>query len=377
MSTDYFLQTSPYVVIKPDDNSRDKNFFSTLKGEYHKVNDLNLKILEFCKYPRKAKELFYEFGSEVIGQLVTDKLLSDPATIWEETNIVYMEIETTTICNWKCQYCHYTFDPKPPKVMAMSVFNEIIDKAARHPSLKTLAFNAFNEPTLDVHFEERVKKLAQTDIKLLLYTNGSNLDEAKIRLLKETEVIDNIKFNLPSIDEKEFCRLTGWKLFDRTMLNIENTIREGFKVEIIVNGDSEEVSRNLSQIQDKFKHNKNVSIVRYITMDRAGLLKNKYNMNYYHKDELCGCMQIIKELRVGVNGDFFICTMDYYQKNVFGNIRDGEIADIMKSEKAQLIRKQVFGAEIAPENYICRRCWATMLARMDSRYSKSIKPVLG
>lgn len=375
MYTHKKLQTSPYVIITTDGINKDKKFFSTLTGEYYDIEDTNLQILEYCRYPREIEELQQKFGEDTIEELIINKLLSDPSTVWQETNIVYMEMETCTYCNWKCEYCPITFDPKPHRVMGMDVYNEIIDKAARHPSLKHIAFNFFNEPTLDIFFEDRVRKLAQTHLKLILFTNGSMLDEGKIQLLKDTGVLDTVRFNVPSVNEAEFKRLTGSSLFRRTMANIENSIAAGFNVEILVNGTTEEVAKNMKEIEDKYRAFENVRILHYITMDRAGLLKNRYAMNYHHKDELCGCMQIIKELRVGYNGDFFICTMDYYQKDVFGNIKDGEIEDIMKSQKAQLIRKRVFGAETAPEDYICRRCWAIMLARLDSRHSKGIKPV--
>lgn len=376
MDTHKSLQTSPFVIITSDRNGGSRSFFSILTGKYYEINKKNLQILEYCKYPRKVSKLLEQFEGKIIDELASNKLLADPSTVWEQTNIEYMEIEISTMCNWKCEYCPYTFDPKPPKVMDMDVYNEIIDKAQRHPTLETIAFNAFNEPTLDPYFEDRIHKLAQTDLKLRLFTNGSNLDERKIKLIKDTNVIEKIKFNLPSIDRTEFNRLTGSKLFERTMTNIERAISEGFEVEIIVNGTKEEVEKNISEIEKRFKVFDNVNVVHYITMDRAGLLKNKYAMNYYHKEELCGCSKIIKELNISVDGDFLICTMDYYQNDVFGNIKDGEISDILKSEKAQLIRKGVFGAETTPDDYICRKCWAIMLARFDGRYSKSIKPVL-
>jgi len=369
------LQTSPYIIITLDMNTNLKQIFSILTGKYHKINSTNLEILEHCKYPREINDLWRKFGHKAIEGLVNDMLLSDPSRVWEQTNVEYMEIEICTHCNWRCQYCPVYFDPKPPKTMDLDLYNEIIDKAARHSTIKHIAFNCYNEPTLDIHFEDRIRKLAQTDMKLVLFTNGSELDEEKIKLLKETDVLHKVRFNLPSVNETEFNRFTGSRLFKKTLSNIENAISAGLDTEIIVNGTTEEVANNLGKIENRFKSFDNVKVVQYSTTDRAGLLKNKYAMNYNHTGNLYGCMQILNKVCVGVMGNFFICTMDYYQKDVYGNIKDGEISDILKSQKAQLIRKQVFGAESPPKDYICRKCWATMLARIDGRHSKAIRPI--
>jgi len=346
-----------------------------LTGKYFDKEDKNMEVLEYCRYPRDAIELIDQFGEQTIQELTENFLLSDVENVWEQTNIEHMEIEICAHCNWKCEFCPVSFDPKLYKVMEMDVYNEIIDKAARHQPLKHISFNFYNEPTLDPHFADRVRKLAQTRLKLILFTNGSMLDKEKIQLIKDLNVLYKVRINVPSVEEEEFVRLTGSRLFDVTMQNIQGAIDAGFDVEILVNGTTEEIKNNLKKIQDKYSPFKNVTVINYMTMDRAGLLKNRYAMNYYHEGDICGCTQILRQVLVKYDGSFFICTMDYYQKYVYGNIRDGEIADIMKSPKSQQIRKRVFGAESVSKDYICRKCWVIMVAGLEGRHSRRIKPV--
>ncbi len=367
------LQTSPFIALVP--NSPNNKLHSIMTGDFYDIDSSVIKVLEHCKLPRDTEHLIQMFGSETIEESIGGGFLLDPQMIWDTTNIEYLEIETNTHCNWRCGYCPVHFNPKAKSFMNMDLFSEIIDKALRHPSLKYVTLNFYNEPTLDKYFEDRIKKLSGTRLKLILSTNGSELDTDKIRTLSESGVLSTIRFNLPSIEQKEFTRLTGSMQYGQIMRNVENAVHWGLNVQMIVNGTSREIRDNLKGIEERFQGASTVRIEQNITHDRAGLVKDRYAMNIRIGGLLYGCSQVTNWLHVGVNGDIFICSMDYYKNEVYGNIRDGEIADILKSEKARLLRKRIYGAENAPEDYICRKCIDMKAIKMLYYYSKSFRPV--
>jgi radical SAM protein with 4Fe4S-binding SPASM domain len=88
---------------------------------------------------------------------------------------------------------------------------------------------------------------------------------------------------------------------------------------------------------------------------------------------LYGCGKVLNWMYVGIEGDCFICHHDYYQREVYGNIKQGEINDILISEAAQLLRKRVFGVELAPNDFICRKCFEMDENKILSRFSKKIR----
>ena len=69
-----------------------------------------------------------------------------------------------------------------------------------------------------------------------------------------------------------------------------------------------------------------------------------------------------------VNGDCYLCYNDYHQNYVFGNIADGEIEDVLLTEKAIALRQYVFGKKEPDKDFICRKCITMKRAKLLSRF---------
>lgn len=365
------LQVSPFIVAFYSTNNKIsvRNF---LTDKLHILEKNYITILKELRFPTDTKQLIFNYGLELIIDMIEKDLLIDPDTIWQKTNIKYLEIETTTTCNWRCEYCPVSINPKEKKIMSMDLFNLIINKAGRYPSIKFVTIHSYNEPTLDIYFEERIKKIANANLKLMLFTNGSMLDIEKIRLLKELNVIEYIQFNLPSIDEDKFKHITGYPFYKQTIWNIEQTISNGLNVQFAIKGTKKEQLINLEAIKSKFGPLVQKDITVWQTTDRAGILKDKYAKNINISESLFGCKRVINWIYIGVNGDCFICCEDYYQKEIYGNIVGGEIDEILNSPKAQFLRKQIFGAEIAPKDFLCRKCCRMYESKINTRLIRKI-----
>ena len=75
-----------------------------------------------------------------------------------------VQIETNTFCNHKCWFCQNAHYKKPEsRAMTMGLFETILkDISAAFPKsrLKTVTFAAYNEPTLDPFFMDRLRMLS-------------------------------------------------------------------------------------------------------------------------------------------------------------------------------------------------------------------------
>lgn len=282
-----------------------------------------------------------------------------------------IEIEVNTHCNWKCRYCPEKYWPKKAETMDLKLFNQIIDKVVKFNFIEYITLNAYNEPLLDVYFCERINKIASfSNIKLILYTNASLLSFDKIDFLHSSGIVDVIRINIPSVYEKDFVRLTGSILYDQTIDNIEYAISKGLPIELLVNGTANDIKKNFGSIFLKYNKFINVRVVRFETTDRAGILANEFAQNYAHKGRLCGCHQILTKLCVNVNGDFYICCMDYFQRYIYGNINDGELIDILSTQRAKRLFEQVSGEVPIPTDFICLKCFAAGFSRFLDKMKK-------
>ncbi|MGW2572923.1 radical SAM/SPASM domain-containing protein [Streptomyces sp. NPDC001537] len=305
--------------------------------------------------PIQTGKLVDEFGERLIRQLIDKSWLQPPDELCRDYALKTGQIEVTSHCNWGCRYCPVSTDPKPRATMPMDLFTEIIDKLSVYPDIKFVTFHFFNEPTLDRFFDERVDVLRQYDTKLSLYTNASALTPKKIDLLGSSGVLYHLIVNLPALDEEEFRTLTGSNTHSATLRNLDAAIGHGWPVSIAVNGKQETVARNVRLLQERYA-GRGVEIRAPQVSDRAGALTNEYHQGIYAPGRLRGCGWPLHHAYFSVTGDMFICCNDYYQREVYGNIRDGSIHEIMMSPAALRLRRRVFGVEKAPDDYICRTC---------------------
>jgi hypothetical protein len=263
-----------------------------------------------------------------------------------------VEIEISRACNWRCEYCPMAETRRHQETMPPELFREIIDKSVRHRRVRYVTFNSYNEPTLDPHFDERMDYLSTTRLKLKLHTNGSRLTAERMERLRQTGLLEGLVFNLPSLDGDRFRRVTGARDLGSLLDKIDRAISLRLPVEVVLLGTAEERARELPALRGRF----GARLRESETTDRAGSLKNRYADGVRVEGALYGCPMVLEWLHVGIDGGCFICCEDFHQRVIYANIRDGEIAEILSGEGARRVRRQVYGVETAPPDFICRSC---------------------
>ncbi|UQI49679.1 radical SAM protein (plasmid) [Streptomyces sp. HU2014] len=315
-----------------------------------------LDLLRACaRAPRAAHHLAGLYGADRVAAATTRNWLQAPGQLCRDYRLVSGEIEVTAHCNWGCRFCPVATDPKPRQTMPMDLFKEIAAKLGEVSTIDYVTFQFFNEPTLDKHFIQRVEVLARHGMQLALYTNASALSQDKIDALRHHGVLRHLIVNMPSADPEEFAQLTGSRSYRHTVHNLGQAIDAGFRVQVVVNGVGERLVRNLDTVNRLYRP-LGVEVYPSMTCDRAGDVGGDYAQEVRVEGRLNGCGWPVQHANISVRGDLFLCCNDYYQREVFGNIRDGSIHDLMTSEAAVRLRRRVFGVDDAPDDFLCRRC---------------------
>ncbi|MEV5831563.1 radical SAM protein [Spirillospora sp. NPDC052242] len=312
-------------------------------------------LRECAPRPCDVVRLTERFGPERVSAAVRRGWLQAPDELCRKYRLVSGEIEVTSHCNWGCRFCPVSLAPKPRRTMPMDLFEEVIGKLADVPTLDYVTFQFFNEPTLDRHFNDRVQMLAQYGVELALYTNASALTSEKVDCLRRHGILRHLIVNLPSTDEEEFIDLTGSRSYQQTMRNLQRALEAGFPVQIVVNGVGERLTRNLEAVKRRYEP-LGAQVCRSQTCDRAGELRNEHFQDVHVQGRLTGCGWPVHHANISVRGDLFLCCNDYHQREVFANIRDGSIDELMSSDAAVTARRKVFGVVDADDGFLCRRC---------------------
>ena len=241
--------------------------------------------------------------------------------------------------------------------MANQLFLEILQKIQDFGSVNYVTLNTYNEPVLDPLFLERIQYLKKFNLKLILYTNGSALTNEMIQELKQSGCLQEIWFNVPSLQPERFKEITGYSHFNKVIAVVNKAIEAGLNVNFSIQGQTNERQKTLTCIREKYQEQIKHPIISWPTHDRAGNLKGEFNQNIHIKqNRLFGCNAVISQLHINMCGDAFLCCNDYFQKHKFGNIQDASLFDLLNSENAIFLRKQVYGNTQAPDDLLCRHC---------------------
>lgn len=281
----------------------------------------------------------------------------------DETCLFYpmmIDIETVRHCNARCVYCPQSIDKKPSKIMSIVDFNKIVEKMDEFtPSWIT--FNHYGEPLLDPFFKDRAKLISRNGIKLLLATNGTMLNEDLVTFLNDVD-IHSIHFNFPSLDKNQWSNMMGLpgNLFEfaknaiiRTILKYGDT----HEINIVVNSVIDNRTMRATAIKKHFSQFGKFKIILADTRSRCGVICNKHVSVCNHEELFFGgCERITNHLYVSFEGKCFLCSDDYYQKVILGDIMIDDITSIMNSETAKRLKSEIFGLIPMRKNLICRKC---------------------
>ena len=268
----------------------------------------------------------------------------------------YLQIEPTSICNYRCVFCFQTdnvFNKRSHGYMGhmnFDTFKLIVDQAEGNIEFISLASRG--EPLLCPDIKKMLSYTKDKFLNLKINTNASMLDETMSYAILESGV-KTLVFSADAADSKLYSELRVNGKFEKIVKNIEKfqEIRsKHFNSKIITRVSGVKVKKEQKiEKMNKFWGNlvDQVAFVDYVPWE------NVYQSPKINIEKPCS--DLWRRMFIWWNGDTNPCDVDYKSKLKVGNIKDKNIKELWNSESYISLRNQhntKSRSEISP----CNRC---------------------
>ena len=299
--------------------------------------------------------------------------------VWIEKNRVFLKdilpldtpfnlgIETSSLCNFKCNYCVHSTNAKFFKGnMSWEIFQKTIESVKKFPNkIKKIDLSNIGEPLCNPQFPLYIKYIKEANIaeKVEVITNGTLLTPNKIDEIIDAG-IDTIRISLQGSDAEKYKRMCGVNInFEKFVDNLKylHSNKKSCDIKMKVSAVSSEVETVYRELDEVFgEFSKEIFIDNLVSLfssvDYNLIDSNIYSKNRVEnveKKHIDVCTRPFYSIIVCANGDITSCC-DPINRIVLGNIDDG-VFEVWNSEKRRnLLRMMV--AKKRLYHPICRSC---------------------
>ena len=253
----------------------------------------------------------------------------------------YLQIEPTSICNYRCVFCYQTdnvFNKKSNNFMghmSFDLFKEVIDQAENNIEFISLASRG--EPLMCKDIEKMLLYTQGKFLNLKINTNASLLTESKAHAILQSGV-KTLCFSADAADKASYEKLRVNGKLDRILKNIENfnKIKEtkypNSRIITRVSGVKVNNNQNIDDMQNFWgKLVQQVAFVNYVPWE------NIYDSK--KTDVPTPCSDLWRRMFVWWDGEINPCDVDYKSNLSLGKLFDSSIADIWNSQKYNILRE--------------------------------------
>ena len=220
-----------------------------------------------------------------------------------------INIEVSKACNRRCHYCPQSVAPFKQEVISEHIWNLFKARLAEYGWRGAVVITKYSEVSLVTHSERYVSELAAIGCKPMLFTNGDRPDV--LRRWIEAGAFRIIVTEHPPFKE-------GWR-------------------------------EPIAALEREFS-----KVMRVRRLD-ASVLHNQAGHVEMKADEFTPLERCYSAhaLYVNMDGSCSMCCLDYYSKEIVGDIRQKTMAQVWAGYRQ--IRKTLAGGEPATE--MCRSCF--------------------
>ena len=253
----------------------------------------------------------------------------------------YLQIEPTSICNYRCVFCYQTdnaFNKRSQGYMghmSFDTFKLIVDQAEENIEFISLASRG--EPLLCPDIKKMLFYTKDKFLNLKINTNASLLDEKMSYAILESGV-KTLVFSADAADSKLYGELRVNGKFEKIVKNIEKfqEIRsKHFNSKIITRVSGVKVKKEQKiEKMNKFWNNlaDQVAFVDYVPWE------NVYQSQKTNIEKPCS--DLWRRMFIWWNGDTNSCDVDYKSTLMVGNIKYKNINELWNSERYVLLRNK-------------------------------------
>ena len=303
----------------------------TKKRPKFKLTPNVVKEIESLNFVDIPRYLVHRYRYEIYPQL---KIFDDFPP--------YLQIEPTSICNYRCTFCYQTdneFNKRSTGFMGhmkLETFKLLVDQVEGNIEFISLASRG--EPLLCPDIKEMLAYTRDKFLNLKINTNASLLDE-QISHSILTSGVKTLVFSADAADENLYSKLRVNGKLDKILANIkqfqEIRIKNYPKSKIITRVSGVKISnqQNLDDME-KFWGSfvDQVAFVDYVPWE------NVYQSKY--SGIQTPCSDLWRRMFVWWDGKINPCDVDYKSELSSGDIKNHNISELWKSNNYINLRKQ-------------------------------------
>lgn len=269
----------------------------------------------------------------------------------------YLQIEPTSMCNYRCVFCYQTDNHFTNKKngymgnMSLDTYKRIVDQIEGEVEFLSLASRG--EPTICKDFVPMLEYSRNKFLNLKVNTNASLLNETIIHALLSGGV-KTLVFSADAAKEPLYSKLRVNGKLDKVLKNVELF----FKIRETQYPDAKIITR-VSGV--KFDENQSIEAMNEIwgpLVDQIAFVKYNPWENIYETEPngvLSPCSDLWRRMFVWFDGSVNPCDSDYRSTLKMGSILDSKIDELWNSDSYNSLRKAHLSKarqQVEP----CRRC---------------------
>ena len=273
-----------------------------------------------------------------------------------------MALSVSNVCNSKCPTCVYTQNPELRKsygsepFMKPEVFNKIADEAGKYHSM--MRISGTGEPFVNPDLVEEIEYAKKAGAGVGVITNGSLLDEEKIKRLLEVEV-DAIEYSIDAMDEEHYNIVRQGLDYNLVKDNVLKTVelrnkmnkKTAILVSVVNSPDEDEY---VDATVEYWEARVDKVISRKFL--RWGLIEEENQTDeYLSKKERVPCPFPFERLNIDTSGNVRFCGYDIEYNVVMGNVLENTIEEIWTGEKFTKWRQYHLNREF-DKIEMCKNC---------------------
>lgn len=279
-----------------------------------------------------------------------------------EFRLRVVSLELHSVCNDACWFCPVSVAPRDREFMPDAVVASVLDQLAAHrDTIEAVFMNNYNEPTLDPRFVDHVTALTERELPIALLTNGSGLTPRRTDALVALGGLLHLGVNISSADREHYEAQRGSRHLGVVLRNLDHAAQLGVArhmVLLVLGDDDGDHDRAYEAISARFAGTR-FEIERHKVMDRAGYFSFGAQVDA-PRTRLRGCENLgarpLEHVHITASGECVLCCQDYDEHYVVGDLREQTLDEILCGPALARMRRQAYGLEDAPPDFICRSC---------------------
>lgn len=273
----------------------------------------------------------------------------------------WIQLQTINACQASCLMCPY---PVYKNVHARGrmddeLFDKVAAEIAERTEMDTFIPMLQNEPLLDKHIFEKVKRFKERTggrVRVELVTNGAFLTEENIDKIRDSG-LDLLDISLDAVSREVYKKIRVGLDYDTVMAGVERAIAADLPATSIFVRLVKQ-KENVEEVDAFASHwrQRGVSVFIYTVHNRVGAVAKfeekvrlpESKIPVLHKigrrmarAYMKHCPVPFSTANILHNGDMLMCVHDWGRKEIIGNVRDATIAELWNGPRMREIRARI------------------------------------